>query len=144
MKRDLSLELVRIDTLYGPESGWCSHENCMLELSRDGAWYAGPLHVNPGPPLAGHARKLRYALKAGRTGEHWLDGLSVMVFGETGDLLAQLDLPSQASQEQPCELDVRALHLPLQSKLRVLLKTPRREGMRSAEKQLDSWLALAA
>lgn len=148
MKRNLNLYRDQSENPHRHEIGWSSQQNCIIPLSQDGAWYAGPLHANQGQPVPGNARRLRYALDAGRSGSAWLESLSVLVFSETGALLAQLALPGGPVQDRPRELDIQSLHLhlPLQCKLRLLLKTPRREGaaMHRADRHIDTWLALAA
>lgn len=85
-------------------------------------------------------------MHAGRSGEGWFESLSVMVFSEAGELLKQLSLPGHFMQDKPCELDVRSLHLPLQSRLRLLFKTPvgKDPAGRARERQVESWMALAA
>lgn len=146
MKSNQSLYLDQHENRLGPETGWCSRQNCVIALSKDGAWYAGPLHANQGGPVEGCARTLRYALKVGRAGEAWLESMRVLVLSANGSLLAQLNLPDSLAENRPRELNIQALHLPLDCKLRLLLKTPRREGaaMRTADKQIETWLALAA
>lgn len=146
MKRDLDVYLERREPAWSHEVGWQSRQVCTIPLCKDGAWYAGPLHVNEGPAMPGDARTLRYALHAGRSGEGWFESLSVMVFSEAGELLKQLSLPGHFMQDKPCELDVRSLHLPLQSRLRLLFKTPvgKDPAGRARERQVESWMALAA
>jgi hypothetical protein len=147
MKSNRSLYLDQHENRLGPETGWCSRQNCSISLSRDGAWYVGPLHANQGAPVEGCARTLRYAMKAGRSGEAWLESLRVLVLSDSGKLLAQLNLPDGLAENRPRELNVQSLHLPLQCKLRLLFKTPRQDkkaAMRSVDKRIETWLALAA
>lgn len=146
MTSNQSLYLDQHENRLGPETGWCSRQNCVIPLSKDGAWYAGPLHANEGNPVAGRATTLRYAVKAGPSAERWLESMQVLVLSESGSLLAQLNLPDGPAENRQRELNIQALHLPLQCKLRLLFKTPRREGaaMRTADKQIETWLALAA
>lgn len=51
MKRDLDVYLERREPAWSHEVGWQSRQVCTIPLCKDGAWYAGPLHVNEGPAM---------------------------------------------------------------------------------------------
>ena len=143
MKQTLTRFLAQRAELHSREIGWTSERHSVMPLSRDGAWYAGPLHVNSGIPVPGCARVLRYALRTHRADDAWFDALSVLVFSEAGALLARLNLPGAFTPERLRELDVHDLHLPLQCRLRLLVKTTCGRTLHAADKEVDSWVALA-